>query len=140
MTTARKEWELNQLFDELTQIFEETSENLKPKQVDTILPDRKKEIKKDIKPTTTSSSTYKRTTGPRVLSIEEYQRRVANGEFKDVVSTPREILTTKKEEISKVTIKKPKVEKMIDGVSDLWYYYSVSRTDRVKFDKAERLP
>lgn len=130
MTTARKEWEIDQLFEELTQIFGETSENLKPKKVDEILPDRKKEIKKDVKPVApANTSTYKRSTGPRVLSIEEYQRRVANGEFKNVVSTPREIPTVKKEE--KTTIKKPKVEKIVKVEKDSKHKRKIAKMSKI---------
>ena len=106
MSSIRKEEELNQLFDELSHLLEETSENLKEKQPDKLLIDRKNETKQvDGK----SISKYKRATGPSVISVEEYQRRVENGEFKDVVTISHE-KNSKKKEKDKVTLKKPKDE------------------------------
>ncbi len=80
MTTTREESELDQLWDEITQLLEDKEQSLKS---------TKEPVKKktnDGKKNQVSSTTYQRISRPRVMSVEEYEKRVANGELKNVIS------------------------------------------------------
>ena len=94
MDIARKEWELEQLFDELAELLDDNHTSSNPQKEVLKNFETWKNEKNDILP-----QVYHRKTGPKVISLEEYRRRVEKGSFKEKIDLDPKSKTEPKGEV-----------------------------------------